>query len=142
MGATPTRRSSAGTCGRRCSLTRGSGLYAWVGVGGGGRPIGAVSVELGAGCDRCKGELGYVLAAAHWGRGYATAAVKMAVRSVFQEVEGLERVEALVDVDNKGSQRVLEKAGFVREGVLRKSMVLKGRTRDMVMFSFISTDGG
>ncbi|RWW52584.1 hypothetical protein BHE74_00040987 [Ensete ventricosum] len=112
------------------------------GGGGGGRPIGAVSVELGAGCDRCKGELGYVLAAAHWGRGYATAAVKMAVRSVFQEVEGLERVEALVDVDNKGSQRVLEKAGFVREGVLRKSMVLKGRTRDMVMFSFISTDGG
>ncbi|CAL9210416.1 unnamed protein product [Musa hybrid cultivar] len=106
----------------------------------GGRPIGALSVELGAGCDRCKGELGYVLATAHWGRGYATAAVKMAVRSVFQEVEGLERVEALVDVDNKGSQRVLEKAGFVREGVLRKSMVSKGRTRDLVMFSFISTD--
>ncbi|XP_009408784.2 uncharacterized protein LOC103991148 [Musa acuminata AAA Group] len=106
----------------------------------GGRPIGALSVDLGVGCDRCKGELGYVLATAHWGRGYATAAVKMAVRSVFQEVEGLERVEALVDVDNKGSQRVLEKAGFVREGVLRKSMVSKGRTRDLVMFSFISTD--
>ncbi|CAL9104029.1 unnamed protein product [Musa textilis] len=106
----------------------------------GGRPIGAVSVELGAGCDRCKGELGYALAAAHWGRGHATAAVKMAVRSVFREVEGLERVEALVDVDNKASQRVLEKAGFAREGVLRKSMVLKGRTRDLVMFSLISTD--
>ncbi|WOL07966.1 hypothetical protein Cni_G16717 [Canna indica] len=105
-----------------------------------GQPIGALSVELGVGCDRCKGELGYVLAAGHWGKGYATAAVKTVVASIFKEVEGLERVEALVLVENKGSQRVLEKAGFKREGVLRKTMVLKGRTVDLVMFSFISTD--
>jgi len=69
-----------------------------------------------------------------------TKAVKLAVKSVFEEMKGLERVEALVDVENKGSLKVLEKVGFLKEGVLRKYIVLKGRTRDMVMFSFLSTD--
>ncbi|XP_042458668.1 uncharacterized N-acetyltransferase p20-like [Zingiber officinale] len=105
-----------------------------------GRPIGAISVYPGAGRDGCKGELGYVLAAAHWGRGYVTEAVRQAMAAVFRELPGLERVEALVDVDNRASQRVLEKVGFQREGVLRKSMLIRGTTRDTVIFSFLSTD--
>jgi RimJ/RimL family protein N-acetyltransferase len=43
----------------------------------------------------------------------------------------------VADVDNPASQRVLEKAGFVREGVLRKYILLKGRPRDMVIFSIV-----
>lgn len=105
-----------------------------------GRPIGAISVDPGSGCDGCKAELGYVLAAAHWGRGHVTEAVRQAVAAVFRELPELERVEALVDVDNRASQRVLEKVGFLREGVLRKAMLLRGTTRDMVIFSFLSTD--
>ncbi|KAG8098524.1 hypothetical protein GUJ93_ZPchr0013g36414 [Zizania palustris] len=102
------------------------------------RPVGAVSVTPTA--DACRAELGYVLARAHWGKGVATAAVKRVVATVFAELEGLERVEALVDVRNAASQRVLEKAGFRREAVLRKYCVLKGQVKDMVMYSFISTD--
>nr|CAB3497894.1 unnamed protein product [Digitaria exilis] len=102
------------------------------------RPVGALSVSPTA--DPCRFELGYVLARAHWGRGVATAAVKLTVAAVFAEVDGLERVEALVDVANPASQRVLEKAGFTREAVLRKYMVVKGVVRDAVMFSFIKTD--
>ncbi|KAJ0982510.1 hypothetical protein J5N97_010765 [Dioscorea zingiberensis] len=104
-----------------------------------GRPVGAISL-MPSSEERCRGELGYVLGSEEWGKGIAPAAVKMTVKSVFEEMEGLERVEALVDVDNKGSMRVLEKVGFLREGVLRKYSVLKGRTRDLVMFSFLSTD--
>ncbi|KAF0912808.1 hypothetical protein E2562_019024 [Oryza meyeriana var. granulata] len=107
-------------------------------AGGEGRPVGAVSVTPTA--DACRAELGYVLARAHWGKGVATAAVKRVVATVFGEVEGLERVEALVDVRNAASQRVLEKAGFRREAVLRKYCVLKGEVKDMVIYSFISTD--
>ncbi|KAL4272839.1 hypothetical protein GQ457_13G025500 [Hibiscus cannabinus] len=59
---------------------------------------------------------------------------------IFDERPHLERLEALVDVENLGSQRVLEKAGFQREGVLRKYIFLKGRSRDVVMFSLLSTD--
>jgi RimJ/RimL family protein N-acetyltransferase len=103
-----------------------------------GRPVGAVSVSPTG--DPCRAELGYVLARAHWGRGVATAAVKRTLATVFAEVQGLERVEALVDVANPASQRVLEKAGFTREAVLRKYAAVKGVVRDMVMFSFIDTD--
>lgn len=102
------------------------------------RPVGAVSVAPTA--DRCRGELGYVLARAHWGKGVATAAVRRALATVFGEVEGLVRVEALVDVDNAASQRVVEKAGFRREGVLRRHYWHKGRVRDLVVYSFVSGD--
>ncbi|KAJ4822239.1 hypothetical protein Tsubulata_035660, partial [Turnera subulata] len=104
------------------------------------RPIGAISVTKNSGNDACRGELGYVLASKYWGKGIATRAVKMVTRAIFGEWPQLERIEALVDVQNKGSQRVLEKAGFQREGVLRKYFILKGRTRDMVVFSLLSTD--
>ncbi|GJN23047.1 hypothetical protein PR202_gb10663 [Eleusine coracana subsp. coracana] len=108
------------------------------GQGDDGRPVGAISVTPTG--DPCRAELGYVLARAHWGRGVATAAVKRTVATVFGEVKGLERVEALVDVANPASQRVLEKAGFTREAVLRKYGFIKGKVKDRVMFSFIDTD--
>jgi len=105
---------------------------------GGGEPVGAVSVTPTD--DRCRAELCVVLARAHWGKGVATAALKRAVATVFGDLDGVERVEALVDADNAASQRALEKAGFQREAVLRSYCVVKGRLRDMVVYSFISTD--
>ncbi|KAG2727602.1 hypothetical protein I3843_01G159500 [Carya illinoinensis] len=104
------------------------------------RPIGAISVTANSGNDKCRGELGYVLGSKYWGKGIATRAVKMVADAIFDEWPHLERLEALVDVENGGSQKVLEKAGFRREGVLRKYITLKGKTRDMVMFSLLSTD--
>ncbi|XP_057958137.1 uncharacterized protein LOC131151004 [Malania oleifera] len=105
------------------------------------RAIGAISVTSNSKTtDRCRGELGYALAYKYWGNGIATWAVKMVASTIFREWPHLKRLEALVDVDNRGSQRVLEKAGFMREGVLRKYFFLKGKTRDMVMFSLLSTD--
>ncbi|CAH2050695.1 unnamed protein product [Thlaspi arvense] len=106
----------------------------------GNRAVGAISVAPGTGGDRCRGELGYVLASEYWGKGIVTRAVRMVASSIFLEWPHMERLEALVDVNNKGSQRVLEKVGFVREGVLRKYFFQKGKARDMVMFSLLSTD--
>ena len=60
--------------------------------------------------------------------------------TIFSEWPHLERLEARVLVENVGSQRVLEKAGFQREGVLRKYMTLKGKIRDLMMFSLLSAD--
>ncbi|CAL1411309.1 unnamed protein product [Linum trigynum] len=107
-----------------------------------GRPIGTILMTRDSGGgDACRAEIGYHVAWQHWGKGIATAAVKMAVKEVFAEWgPQLERVEGLVDAENVGSQRVLEKAGFCREGLLRKYFVLKGRTCDMVMFSILATD--
>ena len=103
-------------------------------------PIGDVSVTANSGNDRCRGELGYVLGSKYWGKGIATQAVKMVAETIFKEWPHLERLEALVDVENVGSQRVLEKVGFQREGILRKYFLLKGKSRDRVMFSLLSTD--
>ncbi|KAK4854961.1 hypothetical protein QYF36_002780 [Acer negundo] len=104
------------------------------------RPIGTISVTENSGNERCRSELGYVLASKYWGKGIATRAVKMVAETIFDEWPHLERLEALVDVENVGSQKVLQKAGFLKEGVLRKYFIQMGKARDMVMFSLLSTD--
>ncbi|KAK9293121.1 hypothetical protein L1049_021107 [Liquidambar formosana] len=104
------------------------------------RPIGSIYVMPGMGKDQRRGEIGYALSAKYWGKGIATEAVKMAMACVFKELKFLERVEGLVYAENKPSQRVLEKAGFVREGVLRKYFFVKGESRDIVVYSVVDTN--
>ncbi len=75
---------------------------------------------VGTGGVRLQGhrvELGYVIARAHWGRGYATEA---ATRIVGWAMENstIVRVWAYCHVDNAASARVLAKTGMVREGRL------------------------
>jgi RimJ/RimL family protein N-acetyltransferase len=60
-------------------------------------------------------ELGYVLGTAHWGRGYMHEAVQYLAQWALAD-ERFFRVQAPCDVDNRPSQRMLEKAGFLREG--------------------------
>ena len=66
-------------------------------------------------------DLGYVLARAHWGKGYMPEAVAALAATALQH--GYFRVQAFCDVDNRPSQRTLEKAGFAREGRLERYMV-------------------
>lgn len=104
------------------------------------RSIGFVSVFRWSGDDRCRADIGYALAAKYWGHGIATKALKIAVLQVFKDLPDLLRLQAFTTVDNMASQRVLGKAGFQREGLLRKYTYLKGNLRDLVVFSFLSTD--
>ena len=60
-------------------------------------------------------EIGYGINPEFWGKGYATEAVKAAVQWALRQ-PGVKRVEAETDPDNKASQRVLEKTGFVPTG--------------------------
>ena len=60
-------------------------------------------------------DLGYVLAPSHWGRGYMPEAVRGLTAGALAE-ERFFRVQAFCDVENRPSQRTLEKAGFTREG--------------------------
>lgn len=53
------------------------------------------------------------------------------------ETMGLERIEAFVHVDNIGSNRTLQKAGFVKEGTLRKRFEIKGKLCDCNVYSFV-----
>ena len=104
-----------------------------------GKSIGEISVT-GTGGDGRRAEIGYVVGSDYWGKGIATYAVRLAATAIFWEWPQLERLEGLVDVENVGSQRVLQKVGFMKEGVLRKYYFLKGQTRDMVMYSLLPAD--
>uniref|UniRef100_A0A2P2N4Q5 N-acetyltransferase domain-containing protein n=1 Tax=Rhizophora mucronata TaxID=61149 RepID=A0A2P2N4Q5_RHIMU len=64
----------------------------------------------------------------------------MAVSSVFKDLDDLVRLQAFVIIENKGSQRVLEKVGFLKEGLLRKYGYNKGKIEDLFIYSFLSTD--
>ncbi|WKA03085.1 hypothetical protein VitviT2T_021217 [Vitis vinifera] len=104
------------------------------------RSIGFVSVYRWSGNDICKADIAYAIAAKYWGQGITTKAVKMAVSEVFKDFPDLVRLQAFAAVENKASQRVLEKAGFTKEGLLRKYTYLKGQLKDLVIYSFLSTD--
>lgn len=102
--------------------------------------IGYISIRPESGEDRCRAHIGYALATQYWGQGIMSMALKVAVDKVFKDFRDLVRLEALVEVENYGSQRVLEKVGFQKEGLLRKYAFCKGEIRDMFVYSFISTD--
>jgi len=64
-------------------------------------------------------EIGYALARDAWGQGFATEAARALVEWALTQ-PGIYRVWAVCDVDNRASARVLEKAGLLREGLLRR----------------------
>lgn len=104
------------------------------------RSIGYVSIKPESGDDKCRAHVSYAVAAEYWRQGVVTVAMKMAISRVFKEFPDLVRLEALVEVENKGSQRVLEKVGFQKEGLLRKYGYCKGGIRDMFVYGFLAID--
>lgn len=97
--------------------------------------IGFVSIFVGSEDDRFRADIGYAVAVEHWGKGIATRAVKMARAKVFEDFPEIVRLQAFADVGNTASHGVLERAGFTKEGTLRKYACIKGRILDVVVFS-------
>lgn len=83
--------------------------------------------------------LGYWVRTSAAGRGVATNATCAVARFGFEEL-GLQRIEILAAVGNLASQRVAEKAGAVREGILRKRLLIHGVPQDAVLFSLLAQD--
>lgn len=86
-----------------------------------------------------RANLGFWVHSAHTGRGICTRAARRLARAGLEE-EGLRRIYLRHLVDNIGSQRVAEKVGFRREGVVRNQILVRGEPRDMVQYSLISVD--
>lgn len=77
-------------------------------------------VDLGGFVRKSMADLSYYFNKEHWGRGYATEAVHAVVAFGFEQLQ-LHRIQATVMPENVASLRVLEKAGFSREGLLRQT---------------------
>lgn len=102
------------------------------------RVIGSAAVWITDAADSL-GEMGYTIAPAHWGKGYATEAAQLLLTLGFGDLR-LERLAATCDPENLASAKVLEKAGFRYEGRLRGHVRAKGRRRDSLIFGRLSTD--
>jgi RimJ/RimL family protein N-acetyltransferase len=101
--------------------------------------IGSIGVFRGENIHSRTAELGYYLGEPYWGHGYATGAVKQACEYVFAHSD-IMRIYAEPFARNTASCRVLEKAGFRLEGVLRRNAVKNGKTEDMKMYALLNQE--
>lgn len=80
--------------------------------------------------------IGYAIEPSEHGKGYGTEALQLMVDYLFLAKE-IHRVQANTDPENKASQHILEKAGFKKEGVSRKSSFVRGQWRDEHHYSIL-----
>lgn len=105
-----------------------------------GHVVGSVGVFLQGDVYRRSAELGYWLAEEYWGRGIMTGAVEQICAAAFESWD-IVRIFAEPYAHNRGSRRVLEKAGFSLEGVLRSSVTKHGKTFDSCMYALLRDVG-
>lgn len=99
-----------------------------------GDVVGSIGMRMN---ESRTGHIGYWCAPEARGREVTTRALRVLCRYALDEL-GLERLELITDPENNASQRVAEKVGFQREGVLRSHLPHPdGRRRDSVMFSLL-----
>lgn len=104
-----------------------------------GEAVGGIGVTLHQDVERCSAEIGYWLGRAYWGKGIMTRAVRaMTIHAV--DTFSLTRVFAVPFVYNAASIRVLERAGYAREGILRRSAIKDGRVVDQIMYAITDRD--
>jgi [ribosomal protein S5]-alanine N-acetyltransferase len=105
-----------------------------------GGAAGSIGFHVGRDVERQSAEVGYWLGRRYWGRGIATEALRAVADHAFA-AHGLLRLFAVPFADNPASARVLEKAGFVREGTMRRSAVKAGRVLDQWLYARTDLDG-
>ena len=103
-----------------------------------GEACGGIGIELHTDVERVSAEIGYWLGEPVWGRGIATEALIAVTREAFSRFD-LTRLYAVPFADHVASVRVLEKAGYVREGHLRQSAIKDGTIRDQLLFAAYRT---
>jgi RimJ/RimL family protein N-acetyltransferase len=102
-----------------------------------GEAVGGIGFSAGADVERYSAEIGYWLSEAYWGRGIATEALTLVTADLFTR-HNLLRIFALPFADNPASARVLEKAGYLREALLKSSSVKYGVPKDQFLYARIN----
>ncbi|MGN1060892.1 MAG: GNAT family N-acetyltransferase [Candidatus Coproplasma sp.] len=104
-----------------------------------GRCVGSIAAFRQSNIHYRTAEIGYYVAEEFWGRGIASGAVKEICGYIFDNTDII-RLYAEPFVFNKASCRVLEKAGFIREGVLKSNAVKCGAVQDMVLYAKVKEE--
>lgn len=120
----------------RADIAQGTGMPFFVFIDGGRVLAGGISIgNIRRGVAQ-SGQIGYWMGARHAGQGLMAEALEALVRHAFGEL-GLHRLEAACIPGNNRSMRVLEKAGFEREGLLRSYLRIAGSWRDHILYARI-----
>ena len=111
-------------------------LYQWgIEPDAAGRIVGTTTLFQLSMAHR-RGEIGFALGSAWWGRGLAKAAVECLIDHAFHALD-LGRLEADVDPRNAASLGLLERLGFQREGLLRERYRVAGEVQDSVILGLL-----
>lgn len=101
-----------------------------------GEAAGGISVMPNQDIERISAEIGYWLGERHWGRGICTDVVAAVTQYAFAQYQ-LTRIYALPFAHNLASCRVLEKAGYVLEGTMRRSAIKDGQICDQQLYACV-----
>lgn len=100
----------------------------------GGMAVGGIGLQPGEDVHSRSAHIGYWLGEPYWGRGIMTDAVRRVSDYAMSDL-GFARLEAPVYEWNPASMRVLEKCGYLREAVLRRSVFKEGRLIDCMLYA-------
>jgi [ribosomal protein S5]-alanine N-acetyltransferase len=103
-----------------------------------GTVVGGINLRISF--DHLLAELGYSIARRHWNRGYGTEAARAVIDAAFEAHADLNRVRAMADARNTASQRVMQKLGMVKEGVLRQNRVERGEAMDEAWWGILRSE--
>lgn len=101
-----------------------------------GRACGGIGIHILDDVYRRTAEIGYWLSESCWGREIVTDAVRALVPVAFEQYD-IARLQAGIFSSNNASMRVLEKCGFVREAIHRKTITKNGVTMDEVVYAYV-----
>jgi RimJ/RimL family protein N-acetyltransferase len=113
-------------------LSAGSGEKAFA-IASGSEAIGVIGFHIEPDVLQHSAEIGYWIGEPFWGRGIMTKALKAVSEYAFSNYD-IFRLSAPVFAWNAASARVLEKAGFIREGVMRSAVFKDGQVTDLLIF--------
>lgn len=104
-----------------------------------GQPAGSITVTVQADVYGKSAELGYWLSEEHWGKGIMSKAVRQMCREAFAAFD-IVRIYAEPFAHNAGSRRVLEKAGFTCEGMMRNGVYKNGQIHSYCMYALLKEE--
>lgn len=100
------------------------------------KAVGVIGLEIREDVYRKTALLGYWISETLWGKGVMPQAIKLITAYAFEHL-GLIRIQAGVLSNNPRSMRVLEKAGFTKEGVLKNNIIKNGAVLDEYIYAFL-----
>jgi RimJ/RimL family protein N-acetyltransferase len=102
-----------------------------------GKAVGSIGIILHTDVERISAEMGYFIGENYWNKGIMTEAIKQMVTYSFTHFPHLRKIYATPFDFNVASHKVLQKAGFEREAILKQAAIKNGKIRDEHYYSLL-----